>query len=85
MPNPRDMSDEELQEILHGSLGQTTSYGAGAYLDELNRRAADRQAQEMIDLTASIRSLTAEIRGLTRLAMLIAAAALVVAVVALVK
>ncbi len=85
VPNPLDMSDEDLQEILHGNLGQTTSYAAGAYLDEINRRAVDRQAREMIDLTASIRSLTAEIRGLSRLAMLIAAAALVVALVALVK
>ncbi len=63
VPNPRDMSDEALQEILDGNLGQTTSYGAGAYSDEMNRRAADRKAREMIDLTASIRSLRQRSEG----------------------
>jgi hypothetical protein len=78
------MSEEQLLEILHGPLGQTTSYGTAAYTDELNRRNVDKQTRELLALTADIRALARESRTLARLALCVAAAALVISLLSLV-
>ena len=79
------MTDDELVEILHGNLGKSTSYAASSYLDEINRRAVNRQSAELIALTASLTKLTVQIRTLTWLVLLVALAALGIAAVPLVR
>ncbi len=84
MPYPPDLSDEDLDREARQTSGMT-QFGAGAYLDEINRRSVDRQTRQSIALTEEIRRLTDQIRWLTGAAILIAAISLLVAVTAIVR
>lgn len=62
---PLDMTDQELEDVLRGNLGKTTSWGGGTFMDELNRRRAERQTKTLIRLTWAIVALTIAVAVLT--------------------
>ncbi len=84
MPYPPDMSDDELDAAARHA-GASTSWGAGSYLEEINRRAVDRQTRQSISLAEDVRRLTDQIRWLTVAAVLAAIAGGAAAIIALVK
>lgn len=75
----REMSDEQLITS-HDHLAKNTSLGLSYYLDELRRRATDRQTERMVELTAVIEGLTRVVTVLTAVSVVLGALALLVAV-----
>lgn len=83
-PYPPDLSDDDLDREARRQ-GTSTTWGAGAYLEEQNRRSVDRQTRQSIALTDEIRRLTDQIRLLTGAAILIAVVSLMVAIAAVIR
>lgn len=77
-PYPPDLSDDELLDWAR-QLSRNTGWGPLQYIEEYERRVTERHTKEMIELTASLRSLTSQIRWLTWLVVGLALAALVLA------
>lgn len=73
----REMSDEQLI-VSHDRLAENTALGVNYYLDELRRRAADRQTERLVELTVAIERLTRVVTVLTGVSVVLAAAALLV-------
>ncbi len=84
MPYPPDMTDDELDGAARRE-GASTSWGAGSYLEEINRRAVDRQTRQSISLAEDVRRLTDQIRWLTVAAVLAAITGGAAAIIALAK
>jgi hypothetical protein len=59
-----EMSDDELIAI-HDRLAENTVLGVNYFLEELRRRALDRQTQRLVELTVAIKRLTWVITALT--------------------
>lgn len=59
---------------------KNTGLGLSYYLDELRRRATDRQTERMVELTAAIERLTRVVTALTAASVVLGVIALVVAV-----
>ena len=72
------LSDEDLIDA-HDSLAPSTITGVNYFLDELRRRTADRQTDQMVRLTEAITTLTRVVVLLTALSVVFSAANLVVA------
>lgn len=76
-----DMSDEKLIAA-HDAAAKNTALGISYYLDELRRRATDRQTERMVELTVAIERLTRVVMMLTVVSVVLGALALVVTVTA---
>lgn len=74
-----DMSDEKLIAA-HDAAAKNAGLGISYYLDELRRRATDRQTERMVELTAAIERLTRVVTALTAASVVLGVIALVVAV-----
>ncbi|MDP9357182.1 MAG: hypothetical protein M3R02_18230 [Chloroflexota bacterium] len=72
------MSDEQLVAA-HDRLAKDTVLGISYFLDELRRRAADRQTQRMVELTMAIERLTRVVTLLTGVSVVLSILALLVA------
>ncbi len=69
-----DMSDEHLIAS-HDRLAEHTVLGISYYLDELRRRAADRQTQRLVELTVAIERFTRVVMVLTFVSVVLGALA----------
>ncbi len=74
-----DMSDEQLIAA-HDRAARNTALGLNYYLEELRRRAVDRQTHHMIELTEAIKRLTRVMTVLTFVSVVLGALAVLVAV-----
>jgi CHASE3 domain sensor protein len=72
------MSDEQLIAA-HDGAAKHTVLGLNYYLDELRRRATDRQTQRMVELTEAIERLTRIVTLFTGVSVVLGAIALLVA------
>lgn len=73
-----DMRDEHLIAA-HDARAAGTVLGVNYYLDELRRRATDRQTERMVELTAAIERLTRIVTLLTAVSVVLGVIALVAA------
>jgi hypothetical protein len=80
---PPDLTDDQLMDEARNTSRNVTFIGP-TYLEELNRRAVDRQTKQLITLTDEIRRLTVQLRWLTVGAVGLAIVAIGVAVLAIV-
>ncbi len=76
-----DMSDEQLIAA-HDRAAENTYLGVAYFLDELRRRATDRQTQRMVELTEAIERLTRVVTLLTGVSVVLGILALLVALTA---
>lgn len=71
----RKLSDQDLIER-YDSEAQHTTVGTSFYLDEMARRAMERQTRDMLDFTKHVRDLTVFIAILTVLNAVLVAVSL---------
>jgi hypothetical protein len=81
---PPDLTDDQLMQEARATGGNVT-FTTPTYLEELNRRAVDRQTTQMIKLTDEINNLRSQVRSLMVAAVVLAIVVMVVAVGALVR
>ena len=75
-----EMSDDQMITA-HDALAKQTTLGISYYLDELRRRATDRQTQRLVELTVAIERLTRVVTVLTAVSVVLGALALLGALI----